>query len=514
MGNTVGEYRDIKKLVCDLKVAAIDAMMRGYASEYGFTVGDSYYYKKVDSANGWESDVEVRVMLPNSKGEGGGEVVAPSYMGHVRHSSDVLDDYSDRFSECRSKIDKIVSPWIDLINPYSAKFQNAINNYRKGVVAKLSTVPVKGFDSKGLTGDGTDEGAVDILATKPGNMRRYHDGMMSNAASLQGATMNAFRESFLGTMPSIISNLAVLTHIHGETLTAEQLFFKQVRKKVVEAIEGATEAFEKAPGGDISFDMVLNILLWGCAALSLPFGGEGATVASIVGGVGNLTLTAVKDVRAEKKHYEADTYDGIMDELRKAFKDINSNLKKGEQRIEDNLAANLKAVLGDRDNKDFKTASFHLLPALIRDTAGQTKMDRNAVDQLTIGDGVTGGYMSDIAADLESAAKTLCGISMQDLIQRDEEVGIRHGVGPSSTFADLREVIYELLIDLKWRVDEGNVNLRAAMHDFEEQDAQSQQLMDRITSNIEQGSGMNPWDRKHPQKLETLRPNTGQEAIG
>ena len=122
--------------------------------------------------------------------------------------------------------------------------------------------------------------------------------------------------------------------------------------------------------------------------------------------------------------------------------------------------------------------------------------------------------MSDIAADLESAAKTLRGISMQDLIRRDEEVGIRHGVGPSSTFADLREVIYELLIDLKWRVDEGNVNLRAAMHDFEEQDAQSQQLMDRITNNIEQGSGMDPWDRKHPQKLETLRPNTGQEAVG
>ena len=513
----MGEYRDIKKLVCDLKVAAIDAMMRGDASEYGFhgfTVDDPYYYKKVDSANGYESDVEVRVTRPNSKGEGGGKVVAPSYMGDVLYSKDVLDDYSNRFSECRSKIDKIVSPWIDLINPYSARFQNAINNYRKGVVAKLSTVPVEGFDSKGLTGDGTDEGAVDILATKPGAMRRYYDGMMSNAASLQGATMNAFRESFLGTMPSIISNLAVLTHIHGETLVAEQLFFKQVRKKVVEAIEGATEAFEKAPGGDISFDMVLNILLWGCAALSLPFGGEGATVASIVGGVGNLTLTAVKDVRAEKKHYEADTYDGIMDELRKAFKDINSNLKKGEQRIEDNLAANLKAVLGDRDNKDFKSASFHLLPAPIRDTAGQTKMDRNAVDQLTIGDGVTGGYMSDIAADLESAAKTLCGISMQDLIQRDEEVGIRHGVGPSSTFADLREVIYELLIDLKWRVDEGNVNLRAAMHDFEEQDAQSQQLMDRITSNIEQGSGMNPWDKKHPQKLETLRPNTGQEAIG
>lgn len=514
----MGEYKDIKKLVCDLKVAAIDAMMKDYGTEYHFEVeDDNYYCKEVQNRSLLAPDVSVRVERPNSKGEGGGKVTCGSSLtslSDIQDENEVLDDYSERFAECRSAIDAIVSPWIGLPNPYGDGFENAINNYRKGVVAKLSTVPVKGFDAKGLTGDGTDQGAVNILAVKPGSMQRYFDGMMSNAASLQGATMNAFRESFLGTMPSIVRNLSVLAHIHGETLAAEQLIFKQARKKVVEAIEGATKAFAEIPGGGSGFDMLINILVWGCMALSLPFGGAGASTASIIGGVGNLALTAVKDVKAEMKHYEADSYEGIMNELEKSFKDINSNLKKGEQRIEDNLAVNLKAVLGDRNNNDFKTTSFHLLPAPIRDTAGQTKMDRNAVDQLTIGDGSTGGYMSGIAADLESAAKTLRGISMQDLIRRDEEVGIRYGIGPSSTFADLREVIYELLIDLKWRVDEGNVNLRAAMHDFEEQDAQSQQLMDRITNNIEQGSGMDPWDRKHPQKLETLRPNTGQEAVG
>ena len=466
----MGEYRDIKKLVCDLKVAAIDAMMKGYGIEYSFEVkDDNYYCKEVQNRSLLAPDISVLVERPNSKGEGGGKVTCESSLtslSDIQDDSEVLDDYSE------------------------------------------------GFDAKGLTGDGTDQGAVDILAVKPGSMQRYFDGMMSNAALLQGSTMNAFRESFLSTMPSIVRNLSVLAHIHGETLAAEQLFFKQARKKVVEAIEGATKAFEKVPGNGFGFDMLINILLWGCMALSLPFGGAGASTASIVGGVGNLALTAVKDVKAEMEHYEGDSYGEIMNELERAFEDINSDLKKGEQRIEDNLAANLKAVLGDRNNNNFKTTSFHLLPAPIRDTAGQTKMDRNAVDQLTVGDGSTGGYMSDIAADLESAAKTLRGISMQDLIRRDEEVGIRHGVGPSSTFADLREVIYELLIDLKWRVDEGNVNLRAAMHDFEEQDAQSRQLMDRITSNIEQGSGMNPWDKKHPQKLETLRPNTGQEAVG
>ncbi len=510
----MGEYRDIKKLVCKLKVAAIDAMMRDNVEGYRFRIDDNYYHKDVEPAHSYMSEVEVLVTRPNSRGEGGGKVVSPSYMGDVGDPYEVLEDYSDRFTACRSRIDKIVSPWLDLPNPYGSKFQDAINSYRKEVVAKLSTAPVEGLDPQGLTGDGADKAALNILKVKPGSMKRYHDGMMSNVTSLQGAAMNAFRESFLATMPSIIDNLATLTHIHGETLTAEQLFFKQARKKVVEAIEEATKAFEKVPGGDISFDMVLNILVWGCMALSLPFGGEGASVATIVGDVGSLALTAVKDVKAETKTYEAESYEDVMNKLEKAFEDINSNLKKGEQRIEDNLASNLKAVLGDRTNNDFKTASFHLLPAPIRDTVGEVRMDRNAVDQLTVGDGATGGYMSNIAADLESAAKVLRGISMQDLIHRDEKVGIRHGIGPSSTFADLREVIYELLTDLKWKVDEGNVNLRAAMHDFEEQDAQSQQLMDKIASNVEQGSGMNPWDKKHPQKRESLRPNTDQGIVG
>ena len=513
----MGEYRDIKKLVCKLKVAAIDAMMRDIGDEYCFNIEDDYYYsKKVNNRSLLSSDVEIRVKRPNSNGEGGGEVECGSLtsLKDVQDPNEVLDDYSDRFDECRSQIDAIVSPWINLPNPYGGRFASAINNYREGVVAKLSTTPVEGLDPEGLTGDGTDKAALNILKVKPGSMKRYHDGMMSNVTSLQGAAMNAFRESFLATMPSIIDNLATLAHIHGETLTAEQLFFKQARKKVVEAIEGATKAFEGVPGGASSFDMILNIMLWGCMALSLPFGGEGASVAAIVGDVGSLALTAVKDVKAETKTYEAKSYEDVMNKLEKAFEDINSNLKKGEQRIEDNLASNLKAVLGDRANNDFKTASFHLLPAPVRDTAGGVRMDRNAVDQLTVGDGATGGYMSNIAVDLESAAKVLHGISMEDLIRRDEKVGIRHGIGPSSTFADLRQVIYELLTDLKWRVDEGNVNLRAAMHDFEEQDAQSQQLMDKIANNVEQGSGMNPWDRKHPQKRESLRPNTDQGIVG
>ena len=68
----MGEYRDIKKLVCKLKVAAIDAMMRDIGDEYCFNIEDDYYYsKKVNNRSLLSSDVEIRVKRPNSEVECG-----------------------------------------------------------------------------------------------------------------------------------------------------------------------------------------------------------------------------------------------------------------------------------------------------------------------------------------------------------------------------------------------------------------------------------------------------------
>ena len=62
----MGEYRDIKKLVCNLKVAAIDAMMKDYGTEYHFEVkDDNYYCKEVQNRSLLAPDVSVLVERPN-----------------------------------------------------------------------------------------------------------------------------------------------------------------------------------------------------------------------------------------------------------------------------------------------------------------------------------------------------------------------------------------------------------------------------------------------------------------
>lgn len=166
----------------------------------------------------------------------------------------------------------------------------------------------------------------------------------------------------------------------------------------------------------------------------------------------------------------------------------------------------MKLVLEDRARHGYTDTFFHLTPAPIQDAAGATRMDENAVNQMTVGDGATGGYMSQIAAELEKAAKALTGISMVDLVRRKHNIGMGP-TGPGGAFAELRQVLYELLQDLRWKVDEGNVNLRAAMRDFQESDASSQKALDAVASNIAQGSGVDPWDHKK-QKEENLRPHS------
>lgn len=128
---------------------------------------------------------------------------------------------------------------------------------------------------------------------------------------------------------------------------------------------------------------------------------------------------------------------------------------------------------------------------------------------MTVGDGATGcGYMSQIAAELEKAAKALTGISMVDLVRRKHNIGMGPtGPGPKTLRESFANCSRELLQDLRWKVDEGNVNLRAAMRDFQESDASSQKGFGRGCEQHRAGEQGGPWDHKK-QKEENLRPHS------
>ena len=495
------EYRDLPKLVGKLKLAAIDAYI-GSSSNFSLNKRSNSY---VLSGKLGSLDMSVSMSRPNADGTGGGEFASPE---RTERSG-----YKELFDQIRKRVDRIVKPWMDLPNPYSDGFNGKINEYREKVVAVLSETSFEGLDPAAKTTDVSTVKLQSLEKIAPGRMRTLLKGMNDYAPALEGSAFNTFRATFETSMPSVIGNLALLARVHGETLLAEQLFFKQLRKKVVEVVEKATGAFEEIAEEEdgVSFDMLLNILIWGCMAATIPGGGAAAT-ARLAGGA-SVPLAVLKDVRslkgsktAKKATFEADNFEGMMKELKRAFEEIGEDFRNAEKAVDENLRSNMNLVLGDKANHGYTDTFFHLTPAPIQDAAGATRMDENAVNQMTVGDGATGGYMSQIAAELEKAAKALTGISMVDLVRRKHNIGMGP-TGPGGAFAELRQVLYELLQDLRWKVDEGNVNLRAAMRDFQESDASSQKALDAVASNIAQGSGMDPWDHKK-QKEENLRPHS------
>lgn len=480
------EYRDLPKLVGKLKLAAIDAYMVS-KSRYKIDKGRNVYY---ESGNFGSQTMELTITRPGSNGEGGGVI-------QVRRDDGTFPQ-NVKFKEIRDDIDDIVRPWLDLPNPYSDGFKGKINEYREKVAAVLSETSIEGLDPTTKTTDVSTVKLQSFDKIAPGRMRTLLKGMNDYASALEGSAFNTFRATFVTSMPSVIGNLALLARVHGETLLAEQLFLKQLRKKVVEAVEKATDAFEEIAEGEdgVGFEILLNILIWGCMAATVP--GSGAPMAARIAGGASVPLTVLKDVSALKHDktagkatFEADNFEEMMKEFKRAFEEIGDDFKTAEEAVDENLRHNMKLVLEDRARHGYTDTFFHLTPAPIQDAAGATRMDENAVNQMTVGDGATGGYMSQIAAELEKAAKALTGISMVDLVRRKHNIGMGP-TGPGGAFAELRQVLYELLQDLRWKVDEGNVNLRAAMRDFQESDASSQKALDAVASNIAQGAGWTP----------------------
>lgn len=266
------EYRDLPKLVGKLKLAAIDAYMVS-KSRYKIDKGRNVYY---ESGNFGSQTMELTITRPGSNGEGGGVI-------QVRRDDGTFPQ-NGKFKEIRDDIDDIVRPWLDLPNPYSDGFKGKINEYREKVAAVLSETSIEGLDPTTKTTDVSTVKLQSFDKIAPGRMRTLLKGMNDYASALEGSAFNTFRATFVTSMPSVIGNLALLARVHGETLLAEQLFLKQLRKKVVEAVEKATDAFEEIAEGEdgVGFEILLNILIWGCMAATVP--GSGAPMAARVAG--------------------------------------------------------------------------------------------------------------------------------------------------------------------------------------------------------------------------------------
>lgn len=477
-----------------LKRAAIDAAMAGGDRPYSLQE-DSY---TMSAMNG-TTTFNYKVTRPDSNGLGGGDLTISesSSSGGGQRGGSAYDSMAKKQSEeikksfdsVRSDIDGLFKPWKTLPDP--SLISNNSDYYAANVTAKLASASdqIKIPDAQTLpepAGDDSSNGATSTVDTSSATYRphgpmgtRLEIGRYMN--ELRGDAMDTFSQIYEDKLPLIVKDLCYLSNIHCCTLLAEYGFFKKARAKVIEIAEQATARFKDIANKQApSSKMALNAIGWGLSLLSLPTGG-GSELALAAG---KLALTVVKDVTSEgDREATVKTYEDMKNELSQTLESLKKELEKGEGAVKSTLTNNHNNAKTDKD-ADFETASLHLVPSPIVSGANEMQMDDENVNKVS-------SRLLSVGDLLEEAAGNIAKAPM--LVHRDGSIGIGEN-GPSSEYNSLGQMLYELLLDLKWQIEEGVINLKLALNDFTEQDESSAAALRSNASDMNAGSGMNPWD--------------------
>lgn len=489
---------ELTRKVGALKRAAIDAAIAGGAFNR-FTVGkDSYEMTAMMSGT---TKLLYKVTRPDENGSGGGEMTITEDPGGNRPAYDAMarsqsEKIKARFDSIRKEIDDIIKPWKTLPDP--SAIANDCDAYAANVTAQLasSAEQIKIPDTKTLPEPNPDTSSVDTSSATyrpPGPMgTRLSISRPMN--ELKGSAMDTFSKTFQDKLPLIVKDLCYVSGIHCCTLAAEYGFFKKAREKVIEMVTSATDTFNKIAKTKKSVDstMLLNVISWGLSILALPWGGG----TSLAAATGVLALTIVKDTTSAppERKTSVSSYEDMKKELEESFKALKEELKKGEEAVSSTLKENHTRARDDK-KADFESASLHLVPSPIVSGANELQMDDDNVNKVST-------QLLSVADLLEEAAAGIGKIPMR--VHRDGFIGLGEN-GPSSEYDSFGQMLHELLLDLKWQIEEGVINLKLALNDFKEQDESSRAALEDNASAIKAGSGVDPWDDKRQTEKDMHR---------
>ena len=506
MDSTTDSYEaELETLMGPLYVAAIDAYMGGlfYSKvdgdrAYGPTMGDG----KNPKIGGGSEDVKVRITRPDaSTGLGGGEGQTEG----VHNAPADAFDFTDDFNRVRSEMNDLVKPWKSLPDPN--QIATKIQDYRDGVLgnliwdgssrADLQTVA----DGKGDLPSSDQSGRMkEFLSRLDGAIKGPGSNEPNGKSGLSGSAADAFIDKYNVKMPGVIDNLNTAGQLHRLTLMVEKKIFEDSRKKVVEAIKNATATFEmignKIGGGE--FKLTLQFVK---AALDL--------VVSFPSTMENLGFEAAYGVIESADRSKAvHSYQQVKEEFKQALHAISWDIHIAERSVNNYLSKNL-SILSQEKDRDYSNAKFQLKygnspsqdgkqaksdkgrdGSPIRDTDGGTlSVSEASVDDIS-------RAMWDIHDLVNNAGTKLGGISMSDVVRRDSSIGFGE-TGPSGSYDQYGQVLYELLRDLQWQIEQGIVNLKLAYNDLQHQDEDSQSKLNFVATQIQQGnSGVDPWDQQ------------------
>lgn len=169
-----------------------------------------------------------------------------------------------------------------------------------------------------------------------------------------------------------------------------------------------------------------------------------------------------------------------MTALDTALDAINLDIRNGESALSANIVDNIDIITGDRSAFDLSFEPIRSKEKLL------IVVPEDAM-------AIAKSHLPPIAEELSKTARSALGFSMTTAVMRDEGVGIGPK-GPGEMFASMRTLLYELLRELAWDVENGAANLRSAIELIENEDANSKAALEQSARNIDKGSRIDPWN--------------------
>ncbi|WP_125482442.1 hypothetical protein [Actinobaculum sp. 313] len=308
-------------------------------------------------------------------------------------------------------------------------------------------------------------------------------GMAENLDAMSGHVVEDFKTKFLTQLGVAMMGQHDIAVVWAATLAAEKGAFEAARASVVDAIQQATAACDKAAiqsYGDIK--MALRVADWALKAVS-SFTSAGATAILALTGLG---LEVVKTFAEEIEELDEEVYvyEEAMVAFEKALAQVNAELIEVEEQVRANLLYNLEAI---RSRK----GAFDLTIKRTENNGSQDlQVERGLVNE------ITNSYMPMIADELKGIAYRIPGVSMKMAVLRDGHIGIGEQ-GPSGPFGEMRILLEELVRDLSWEVEKGAEDLRLAVQAIVDRDSEAQRRWDELDSFLDGGSGIDPWNDEH-----------------
>lgn len=449
-------YDNLDTLIDELKRSAIDA----YMSDHGYTVvGDSYEESYPNMTVG----VSV-VKRPNEDGSGGGEETIRFADGPSSKS----EGYSDTFDEIRHKIDSRLKKWKNLPDPREIEIESS----------KCLEV-TKALANTATTQNGKMAPAGMVI---PGHLELIKHKL----TSMKGETADAIQSKFLVALGSAVDNLNRVSIYLGGSLVAEEKVFSAARKAVAQAVRQTKLACDKvAQGGSSKLKVELKIaklVVDGIAAFTGPLGAAyksttiGAGVASVM--LGSIDSSKIKSQNGVESGVRS--YDEAMTVLDDVLNKINDEICNGESALSVNIVDNINIITGNKSAFDLSIEPIRSKEKLL------VVVPEDAM-------AIAKSHLPPIAEEISKTARSALNFSMTTAVMRDKGIGIGPK-GPGEMFASMRTLLYELLRELAWDVENGAANLRSALEMIANEDVNTKTAFEQSAHNIDKGSQIDPWN--------------------